>query len=264
MNFDLLLNQNIKDICFDTVRISKLQKSVVHKNIIKFFIQFLISSKNVYISSFLNNRLKKFSACNDKYVLRKILVEMYVFLALCNKPTDIDGFLQFTKIKLAKDIDIKHLLKAELKGKREMNTILNYVCKLEKTNKEYLWSSIFHLVHDNSLKKQYVLNLFELYKMNANKELLFAAYRVLHILDLTYDITVYHKLIFQCMLKINYLYEDNEIKQDLFLKCLTYIPHENMSLTSNKFLVSYQLENKTITIENKSKINDNLYFEKVY
>lgn len=266
MNHDLIINQNIKEICFETVRISSLKITTIQKDITTFFLKYLISSKNVYISSFLINRLQKLiSIKEDKYLYRKVLVEIYVFLAICNKPTDNETCLEFKKTRISKNDDVKKCLSDELKNKRDMDKIFSYIVQLEKTEKEYLWSKIYKLVSDNPLKKTLVINLFELYKITPNKDYILAAYKSLYIIDYIIDASVYHKLIFQCMLKINYLYEYAEIKEDLFLKCLNYVPHKNISITSNKFLVSYVLEKKPIKIEpNKTKTNEEIYFEKVY
>lgn len=264
MNHDLIINQNIKEVCYDTVRISTLKQSVIEKDITTFFLKYLISSKNVYISSFLINRLQKFPNIKDnKYLYRKVLVELYVFLSICNKPTDNETYVDFKKSRISKD-NVKKILSDELKNKREINKIFSCIVQLEKTEKEYLWSKIYKLVADSPIKKMLVMNLFEFYKISPHKDFILAAYKSLYIVDYIHDASIYHKLIFQCMLKINYLYAFSELKEDLFLKCLNYIPHENVSITSNKFLVSYVLEKKPIEIElNKTKCNEEIYFEKV-
>lgn len=262
MNVDILLQQNVQQICFETVDVSNLSISVVTKSITKYFTKYLLCSKNVYISSFILNRLSKIAQCGKCDVYRKILVEVYLLLSLCNKPIENEEYLKYNTQKINKNEDCKKMLQKEMKSNRHYDKIMTLVSKLEKTEKEFLWKYIYSLSSEE-LNKRYVKNLFELYKIEPCKQFLFAAYKSLYIVDYVYDVTAYHKVIFQCMLKINYLYKYEDVQRDIYVTCLNYIPRINDSITSNKYLMTYIADKKKVLIEYKTKSNEDIIFEKI-
>lgn len=225
MNESLLLNKQIHDICHETVNIKmkKVKPQVVLKNIVTFFHKHLLGSKNVYLAMFVSKKMQALSdRWDDDLVHRKLLVEVFVFMAVCNRPTkENDNTGAGGKGVSAGEAE--QLLVEEMRARRSESVVLRCVPPLIKEHEETLWN----VVESNSSGKlrQYVNAMRHMHSVLAKKEFMLEAFKSVcnNQAAFFFDTKDYSPIIFQCMLKINYIYETRNMhdkQMDVYLSCL--------------------------------------------
>lgn len=269
MNDDILLdNKNISEICYETVKIESSKKPIIIvKNIIKFYMKHIMGSKNMYITIFISSKLDQLISSSyeteSSNIYRKLLVEIYLMLATCNKP-----ILDKTKSKKIKinENDAENVLLNELNTYRKSNVINSCLNILFKNKTDVLWNVIKNV----SDKTDYIASLHKLFIKLEKKELLIEAYNTLSEEGYFYDNSEYKNIIFQCILKINYIYEEMnkyDKHMETYIKCLNF-PLHNMKINTNQLFnynrISYIYEddNKLITIQQKPQ-QDYMSFDKI-
>lgn len=228
MNDEIILNKNIVEICYETTSLNKKVPHII-KQIITFYIKHLIGTRNTYIVMFLSNRINKLSCCEiDSHIYRKVLVEIYVFLGICNRPVKDDKQPKKTKTKI-KECEAEQVMLNELNTYRKESVIMGCVNVLAKTKGPLLWKVIENITEYTD----YVRELNNLYNYVENKELIFEAYRTIIVPQeqYFYNNGEYANLIFQCMLKVNYIYEEKEQfdkQMEVYIACLNCPPDRLM------------------------------------
>lgn len=264
MNDEIILNKNIVQICYETADLNKKVSKVV-KHIIQFYLKHFVGTRNTYIVMFLSNRIQKLYSCeSNSHIYRKVLVEIYVFLGICNKPLN-EKKGKTTRSKISED-NTEEVMLNELNTFRKENVIMGCVNALVKTKAPLLWQVIQNL----SEFPEYIRELNHLYNYFENKELLFEAYRTIIVPQerYFYDNSEYTNLIFQCMLKVNYIYEEKELfdkQMEMYVACLNcptdrLMPSVNLSIALNKPNL-FQGEHKKLNIAGKQQ-TETMLFEK--
>ena len=271
MNDDILLNGNVVDICYHSVQMESKKIENVLKQILQFYCKHVLgTSKNTYVAFFLATKirlLERASSDSTKLAIyRKLLAEVYLLLGTCKKNNDAtkQNEVKIKKLKLSNE-DTEKLLLNEINTYRRLDIILGCVTKLFKTKTEILW----RVAESISPHTQYVKSLAVLYHYCEKKEFMFEAFKTLSP-DQTYyyDNGEYTNLILQCMLKINYIYEETarfDKHLEIYLTCLNY-PLKGLSneapLQYNRLSYIHEESNKKMTIEPKAP-QEYMIFEKV-
>lgn len=273
----LLLSKNIHNICYETVQkdIQGMKFPPFSKSVINFFIKHIIGTKNMYPAIFLSCKLdaleRIYNNASKKDIKRKTLLELLVFLSICTKPSpNQKGFVIDAKARKAmneaKETNPEQMLIKELQTQRREGAVIPLVDGLIKTKEDELWNIAFTLVkhipvRDRNHLHSYINALNALYIRVPKKELLLEAFRSLSYesaMVMFYDNNEYSPILFQCMLKINYIYEEEgefDKHFDLYKACI-YCPtqwllreeeDDQSHIESHHF---YEIESKSININN--------------
>lgn len=258
-----MLDVNISNICNELYLFCCNNDQIKFENfIIKFYIDYISDTNNSYIAIFLKNKLEQLSIKSDR-IHRKILCEIVIFLSICNKPNkqnisnieiecNIENLLKM--MKSHNKGGIKYILDKLIKSKEEFEFEFDLDIT-EKQKKDYVWKlwEIILNYSDNS----YTESLFFLYCLNYNNKLrkerlklLYDAYYSIcnHMIISSYD---YNKIIIQCMLKIDMLFQNNS-KEEMYELCINMCPEEEISGGMKEY--KYMEEKKKIEIEEYKKI----------
>jgi hypothetical protein len=265
MNEDIILNKNVVDICYESIQLESKKVQCVVKNILQFYSKHILGIKNTYVTIFIGNKLphlEYYYETNIK-IYRKLLVELYLVLSLSKRNTKQTN-IKIKKLKMSED-DTEKVLLNEINTYRKMDLILGCVSKLYKTKADLLWR-IIESITDHSL---YVKSLNNLYHNNEKKDYVLEAYKTLSQEEPYYYNNVdYSNIILQCMLKINYIYEEiNKFDKhmEIYVKCLNY-PLKGMSheypVQYNRLSYIHEEKNKRVNIEPKVQ-QEYVIFEKV-
>lgn len=200
---------------------------------------------------------------NNIKMYRKLLVELYLMLALCKKNSNQSN-IKLKILKMSED-DVEKVLMNEINTYRKMDLILGCVSKLYKKKADLLWR-IIESITEHTL---YVKSLNHLYRLCEKKELILEAYKTLsHEEMYHYDNGEYVNIILQCMLKINYIYEEIDKfdkHMEIYIKCLNY-PLKGISqeypIQYNRLSYIHEDKNKRVNIEPKVQ-QEYVIFEKV-
>nr|QOI90380.1 hypothetical protein HWQ62_00243 [Pyramimonas orientalis virus] len=267
MNNDILLKNNIVQICYETTQCHPKHLIKITKHIIQFYCDNIIGTCNMYIAFFISNKLKKLHKCIDgcPNIYRKTIAELYILLAICNKPTKDEN--KCTKpVRRVKVAEAEALLTKELKSYRDEDIILACVGALYKSKGEVLW----RVVCDITPTPKYVNVLYDLNKCFEKKELLFEAFRTLiHTSKYFYDNGAYSNIIFQCIMKLNYIYEEKELfdkHMEVYIACLNcplgrMVPNKQLNVIRDETAVVNDCDNKSISFKSKEAVGIT-YFEK--
>ena len=207
----LLLNKNIHQICYDIAKYEISCKKninlITNKFTINFFLKYILGTNNVYPGMFLMKKLTELEQKNS-FIKKKLLIEIFLFLSICNKPLNVNRSRISKKFKLE---ECEEILKQELKTHRREEVIVHCVDILFKTKKDVLWKIIKIVVNSNKIKflKDYVNSLEYMSSKVPKKEFLLEAYKCISSessIMYFFDSSEYTSIIFQCMMKINYIY----------------------------------------------------------
>ena len=265
MNEDILIERNISKICYETANIDCSKK--IHQiipNVVNFYIKHIIGSNNIYHTVFIKTKLLELVKCyeeNNVEIRRKLLVEIYLYMALCNKPVK-DKKPKYKKIKL-KDDEVESILVNEMKTQRKMNIIYSCIDIMYKNHNDNVWN----ICYEFSEMRDYVEVLKDIFNICRRKELLYEAFEKISKNGLIYSNQDYRDVIFQCLMKINYIYSEKDVfdkHMEIYLKCLN-CPIETLTNTIpvqyNR--ISYIHDEKRKSLEIKPKQQEYLYFEKI-
>ena len=254
MNEKCILSADLHTICYESVELYKKRKSytVLCKNVINLLCKYVLPTCNTYIPMFLLNRLENLKECdNNSLIYKKILAEIYLFLGVCNKKRNKHNY---KKIKDPEATLVKHL-----SSNRNMDIVLNCVWTLHKDKSDLLWKA----VHKISQHHAYINALYALYNLNPHPLLLCEAYHTLdNRLVLQFDSSAYNEIILQCLIKLNYIYEELELvdKNDLvYFACLNFIPKLIDQLDHKDTYIHDDTVTKHVVI---SKYREAVHFEK--
>lgn len=266
----LILTQNIYQICYDIVKYEiKCKKKIDMRNVLKFVInifhKYILGTNNVYPGVFLMNKLSCLENNNENNdIKKKLLVEIFVFLAICNKPVN-NGNTNTNKKKYKLD-ECEKILKTELETHRREEIISNCVEVLFKTKKDLLWKVVKVIVHSNKVKCliNYVESLEYMFIKVPKKEFLFEAYKCIcseTFIMFFYDNSEYKSIIFQCMMKINYIYSEMGLfdkHMNMYKVCLN-CPLHILKEDKNELLIELPEydEPKEIDFKKTSRISKN-------
>lgn len=262
MNEDLILSKNIVDICYETVRLESGKKTdQIVTNVIRFYIKHILGSKNIYLTLYLEKKLDKLRSTTDSNIYRKLLVEIYIFLAICNKPTTHEKAPKMKSIKIKED-EAENVLINELNTYRKENVIQSCIKALLNTKRDMLWK----IAENVSEIPMYIKALKALYEYDNKKELIFEAYKALSKEGYFYNHDEYNNLIFQCVLKINYIYEEMDKfnkHMEVYKKCLNYpIKYSSFPIQYNRVSYIHEDKRKSLDIRPKQP-QEYMYFEKI-
>ena len=266
MNEEILLKCNVKEICYETAKIESTKRiTSIIPNIINFYIKYILGSKNIYHGFFIKTKLinlQKSYDNNDIDIKRKLLVEIYLYLALCNKPVQHTK-PKYKKIKIKAE-EANNILINELKTTRNDNIIKSSIDSMYKDHTDKLWDICLCV----SEIKEYTQAMRDLFNMCRKKELIVEAYSTISRIGLIYSSEDYRDIIFQCMLKINYIYKENDMfdeHMEVYLKCLNCsldVLTDTIPLQYNR--ISYVHEDRRKSLEIKPKQQQEyVYFEKI-
>lgn len=210
----LLLSKNVEQVCYEVVKLDKSNnlnnRKKIIKEIISFYRQHILGTKNVYSGKFIMTRLKQLELIENDDIYRKALIEIFVYMTICNKPYNKTNNINDNKIKLK---DSENILIEELKSFRREDVIMNCIDKLYKSKKELLWDIVKMMVKRS--KSQILIDYVEVLNFMSSKDekkdYMFEAYRCItseNARTYFYDVSEYRSIILQCMLKINYVYEE--------------------------------------------------------
>lgn len=225
MNEALLLNRQIHEICYETVTLvaRKTKAPAIVKNVVTFFHKHILGAKNVYPAIFVAHKLEVLvERWDDADIQRKLLVEIYVFLAVCNRPTPQDS--QQPKTTSVPAAEAEPTLVKEMSGRRNEALVLKCVAALVKKHEDTLWQ----IVESNSSGKlnRYVQAMRFMHNALPNKkEFISEAFKVVCNNKAAFHFNTgdYSPIIFQCMLKVNYIYEAQNMhdkRMDIYLACI--------------------------------------------
>ena len=262
MNEDLILSKNIVDICYETVKLESGKKTdQIITNVIRFYIKHILGSKNIYLTLFLEQKLDTLRLTTDTNIYRKVLVEIYIFLAICNKPSTQERAPKTKTIKIKED-EAENVLMNELNTYRKENVIQSCIKVLLSTKKDILWK----IAENISEIPMYIRALKALYEYDNKKELMFEAYKALSKEGYFYNNNEYSNVIFQCVLKINYIYEEMEKfdkHMEVYIKCLNYpIKYSSFPVQYNRISYIHDDKKKSLDILPKQP-QEYMYFEKI-
>ena len=277
----LLLSKNIHNICYETVQkdIQGTKFLPFSKSVITFFIKHVIGTKNMYPAIFVSCKLDEleriYTIATKKDTKRKTLIELLVFLSICTKPLPnqkgfvIDAKARKTMTETNKETNPEQMLIQELQTHRREGVVIPLVDCLIKTKEDALWNIAFTLVkhvpvRDRNHLHSYITALNALYIRIQKKELLLEAFRSLSSESakvMFYDNGEYTPILFQCMMKINYIYEEEgefDKHFDLYKACM-YCPiqwllreDDDDSEDSRDLHHFYEMESRSININNES------------
>ena len=249
---------DIYSICVETTNIYSQNINKTSKEIVNLFIKFLLHSKNIYLAKFISTKLKQIQN-QSKSLLRKLLVEIYLFISIVNKPNlEKDIF----NIKVSKkNVFIDEQIFFDNLTKYNRDDMFKTVSILHKSNPELMWKLILHI----SKQKNFIEHLQYLYSFTKNIKLLLLAYDTLY--ESYYYSCDYNDIIIQCMLKIDYIYNEKEIidkKSELYTSCMKYIPLKKNIINKNVYQ-NYTSSEKNLQINefNKTK-SEKIVFEKSF
>lgn len=249
---------DIYSICVETTNIYSQNINKTSKEIVNLFIKFLLHSKNIYLAKFISTKLKQIQN-QSKSLLRKLLVEIYVFISIVNKPNlEKDIF----NIKVSKkNVFIDEKIFFDNLTKYNRDDMFKTVSILHKSNPELMWKLILHI----SKQKHFIEHLQYLYSFTKNIKLLLLAYDTLY--ESYYYSCDYNDIIIQCMLKIDYIYNEKEIidkNSELYTSCMKYIPLKKNIINKNVYQ-NYTSSAKNLQINefNKTK-SEKIVFEKSF
>jgi len=262
MNEDLILSKNIVDICYETVKVDSGKKTdQIITNVIRFYIKHVLGSKNIFLTLFVESKLDKLKLTTDTNIYRKVLVELYIFLAICNKRTTQETAPKLKTIKI-KEEDAENVLMNELNTYRKESVIQSCIKVLLNTKNDVLWK----IAENISEIPMYIRALKALYEHDNKKELLFEAYKALSKDAYFYNNNEYSNLIFQCVLKINYIYEEMEKfdkQMEVYIKCLNHpIKFSVFPIQYNRISYIHEDDSKSLNILPKQP-QEYMYFEKI-
>lgn len=265
MNEDIVLNKNVVEICYESIQLESKKVQCIIKNILQFYCKHILGTKNTYITIFLGTKLQQLEYYyeNNIKIYRKLLVELYLILSLCKKKPKQTN-IKLKMLKMSED-DVEKVLLNEINTYRKMDLILGCVSKLYKKKADLLW----RIIESITEQTPYVSSLNKLYDHCEKKELLLEAYKTLSPDELYYyNNGEYVNLILQCMLKINYIYEEiNKFDKhmEIYIKCLNYplkgLAHE-YPIQYNRLSYIHEEKHKRVNIEPKVQ-QEYVIFEKV-
>jgi hypothetical protein len=244
------IHMNSSVLCGDVEQICRLcvkykctqsDKNKIKSTIIKIFTNTYAASKNMYIVCFLKTKLSELDLCTS-LVFHKLICEIFVFLGTINKPRKAEfdkGFEENASYKLTQSIDkeTRH---------RCINSML-------KASEDFI---LWDVVLKNSEHPEYISSLSYLYEQNESKVFLYLAYNTFHEKDLYYSSTIYNKIIIQCMIKLPYLLEENDILFfNIYKTCLDYEPNYPNEENLMKTITAYEPDIKTISLFNSENKN---------
>lgn len=272
MNDDILLNGNVVDICYNSVQMESKKIEYVLKHIMQFYCKHVLgTSKNTYVTFFLATKIQLLERasldCTKLAIFRKLLIEIYLLLGTCKKNSDAKkkNEVKIKKLKLSDD-DAEKLLLNEINTYCRLDIILGCISKLFKTKTDILWQ----VAQSISPHTQYVKSLAVLYHYCEKKEVMFEAFKTLsQNQNYYYDNNEYTNIILQCMLKINYIYEETarfDKHMEIYITCLNYplkcLPNDAPFLQYNRLSYIHEESNKKVSIEPKVQ-QEYMIFEKV-
>lgn len=258
MNEITLLNQDIHEICIQSTNINISNFKQISKNVTMFYIKNLAGIKNMYPCIFIATKLRLLQNSCNVYISRKLILEIYLYLSLCNKPLKQPTY-HHKIINKPKDQLIK-----QLEGYTpNEDIILNCVHSLYKTDKEYMWNMIIK----TTPYKEYVSALYVLFNFHNNKNLLFNAYKTIVSKKYYVDTSDYQNIIFQCMMKINYLYHEKGLcnnNMEIYNQCIDYMPIVNNNENNNN---NHKTKNEDENLKKHidiiiPNVKEKVYFEK--
>lgn len=272
MNDDILLNSNVVDICYHSVQMESKKIENVVKHILQFYCKHVLAAtRNTYITFFVAMKIRLLERAfadsgtnnNKLSVYRKLLTEIYLMLGLCKKNKSGSN-VKIKKLKISEE-DSEKLLLNEINTYRRIDIILGCVSKLFRTKTEMLW----RIIESISPQTPYIKSLNVICNYCDKKELLLEAFKTLSQEEMYYyDNSEYSNLILQCLLKINYIYEETDRfnkHMEIYLTCLNYplkgLPSE-APLQYNRLSYIHEESNKKVTIEPKVQ-QEYMIFEKV-
>ena len=177
-------------------------------------------------------------------------------MSTCNKPMK-----QSLKSQKVIGIPKKRLLQEICNVNPNEEIVLNCIHTLFKTDSSYLWE----LIIKKTLYKDYINALYVLFNFHNHKGLLFEAYKTIIYKNYFVDTSDYQNIIFQCMMKINYLYDEKGLcsnETEIYHNCIDYIPTiTNFDDMNSKLVYKYENEKRCIDI-NIPSVKEKVYFEK--
>lgn len=249
---------DIYSICVETTNKYSQNIQKISKDIVNLFIKFLLHSKNMYLTKFISTKLQLIQI-HSKSLLRKLLVEVYVFLAVVNKPIPEKDVFN-VKVSKKKDIIDEKIFLDNL-NKYTKEEMFKNVCILNKNNEDLMWKLILHV----SKQKEFIKNLKYLYSFTKNIKLLLLAYDTLY--DSYYYSCDYNDIIIQCMLKIDYIYTEKEIidkESELYATCMKYIPLKKNVINKNEYQNYTSCEKNVQINEFQKSKSEKIVFEKSF
>ena len=265
----LILNKNIHQICYELVKYEisckKNMDLIVNKYVINFFLKYVLGTNNVYPGIFVMKKLIDLEQ-KDTLIKKKILIEIFVFLAICNKPLNEKAMTtKFSKkFKLE---ECEEILKRELYTHRREEVIINCVDTLFKTKKDVLWKIIKIVVNSNKIKllKNYVDALDFMNSKVSKKEFLVEAYKCItseSSIMYFYDSSEYTSIILQCMMKVNYIYLEMGLfdkHMNMYKSCLM-CPLDILKEEKEEYPIELPIyeEPKEINLKKTSRLSKNI------
>ncbi len=249
---------DIYSICLETTNKYSQNNQKISKDIVNLFTKLLLHSKNMYIVKYISTKLQQIQIKSGS-ILRKLLVEVYVFIAIINKPIiEQDVF----NVKVSR----KHICIDDKSFIQNLNTytredMFKNVSILHKTNPDFIWKVILHI----GKQKEFIEQLQYLYSFTKNIKLLFLAYDTLY--ESYYYSCDYNDIIIQCMLKIDYIYIEKDIinnNSELYTTCMKYIPLKKNMIQKNVYQNYVSCEKNLQINEFQKNKSEKIYFEKSF
>lgn len=212
----LVLDGDVVQLCRHISTLKKTNTDIqkVKKVAVKVFSTTIIYSKNTYIAMFLEKKLKELEDCSNQ-IFHKLCCEILVLLAIVNKPSVHTPFSNNFDTCSTEDPRDKFLTALDFKTR--VQCINNLYKKKE-------FSFMWRVALQNSPYTDYIHSLSYLNSITQKKIFYFTAFSTLYE-TYHYSNSIYNKLLFQCMLKISYLLDDeNSLKEKIFVRCMEYIP----------------------------------------
>ena len=215
----LIINGDILSICKLCVsyKHTKAAISKIKVNVVKIFSNTFSGSKNTYIARFLSSRLNQLETCSPQ-VYNKILCEIFVFLGTINKPSSYKGDKGFESNPMDKIYSST--------GRDVKQRCVNSILRDNRSDDFILWD----MVLKNTDQEEYVHSLQHMWAIHSDNTLLYMAFDTFYESHY-YSSSIYNKIIFQCMIKLQYLKEDDsESKLNTYITCLNYEPKKTITL----------------------------------
>ena len=221
----LMLDGDVVQLCRNISALKRTNADIqkVKKVAVKVFSSTIIYSKNTYIAIFLEKKLKELENCSDK-IFHKLCCEILVLLATVNNPTK--------HIPFSNQYDI-----CTEDPRDKFLTALDFTTRVQCINtlyKQKEFEFMWRVALQNSPHNEYVNSLSYLSSISQKKIYFYCAFSTLYE---TYHFSnsVYNKLIFQCMLKISYLLDDeNSLRAKIFVRCMEYIPRLETQISQHE------------------------------
>jgi hypothetical protein len=238
----LILDGDIIQLCkfISSLKQTKTDILKVKKVSIKVFVGSLIYSTNMYIALFLEKKLKALEDCSVT-IFHKLCCEILVFLATVNKPTVLKSFTN--QCDTCVNPQDKFL------------TALDFTSRIQCINtlfKDKHFTFMWDLAIRNSPYTDYIRSLLYLNSISPSKRFYFAAFNTLYE-NYYFSNTIYNKIIFQCMLKMSYLLDDeNTLQQKMYSTCIQYVPDITQSVSQNEKV--YIPSGKNVALKHHSSL----------